>query len=206
MTDSICRRSFLAMGAGATLAATIPGDLYAAFSVTSSSDERSANVAGEASAMIDLKSETDPYRRAVIDGDLPTVKQHLDQDPGLLYARDAQGQTVYLLAAYAGQPPVMALFESKGLVLDIYEAAAGAKIDRINELLRPAPGLVKMPNAAGDTPLHAAALSSQSKSIDNMISPGPDFTLPNPKRKNATAAHIGLQSRSGKPRRPWHSR
>ncbi|MGH9704839.1 MAG: ankyrin repeat domain-containing protein, partial [Candidatus Acidiferrales bacterium] len=121
------------------------------------------------------------------------VKQHLDHDPGLLYGRDFQGQSVYLLAAYARQPEVMAFFESKGLVLDVYEAAAGGKIDRLNELLRPAPGLVRTPNPAGDTPLHAAALAGQSKSIDNMISPGPDLSMPNPKRKNATAAHIGLQ-------------
>jgi ankyrin repeat protein len=194
MSDSIRRRSFLALGAGAAVAATFPANLYASVSVIGASGEGNTSVDAGAGAVIDLKNETDPYRRAVIDGNLAVVQQHLEKDPALLYARDAQGQSVYLLAAYAGQPAVMALFESKGLVLDIYEAAAGGKTDRVNELLRPAPGLVKAPNAAGDTPLHAAALASQSKSIDSMISPGPDYTIPNPKRKNATAAHIGLQS------------
>ena len=149
MSDSIRRRSFLALGAGAAVAATIPANLYASVSVIRASGEGNTSVDAGAGAVIDLKNETDPYRRAVIDGNLAVVQQHLEKDPALLYARDAQGQSVYLLAAYAGQPAVMALFESKGLVLDIYEAAAGGKTDRVNELLRPAPGLVKAPNAAG---------------------------------------------------------
>jgi uncharacterized protein len=141
-----------------------------------------------------LDSETNPYRRAVLSGDLKKVEEFLAHDPSLLYARDATGQSVYLLAAYAGQASVMTLFESKGLVLDVYEAAAGGKLDRVNELLRSAPGLVRMANPAGDTPVHVAALCNRSDMIENMIAYGPDFALRNPKRINSTAAHLGLRS------------
>lgn len=141
-----------------------------------------------------LAGETDPYRRAVLDGNVKIVEQFLARDSALLYARDVNGQSVYLLAAYANQPAVTSLFESKGLVLDVYEAAAGGKVDRFNQLLRPAPGMVNMPNLAGDTPLHVAALCHRSEVIENAITYGPDFAVRNPKRKNSTAAHLGLQS------------
>lgn len=141
-----------------------------------------------------LAAETDPYRRAVLNGDVKTVEGFLARDPALLYARDVNGQSVYLLAAYANRPAVAALFESKGLVLDAYEAAAAGKLDRFHQLLRPAPGTVNLPNLAGDTPLHVAALCHRSEVIENAITYGPDFTVRNPRRKNSTAAHLGLQS------------
>ncbi len=141
-----------------------------------------------------MKGETDSFRRAVLRGDLTTVQQGLERDPGLLYSRDAHGQSVYLLACYARQTAVAGLFESKGLELDVYEAAAGGKVERFIQLLRAAPGMVNMPNIAGDTPLHVAALCHRSEVIENAIAYGPDFSARNPKRKNSTAAHLGLQS------------
>jgi ankyrin repeat protein len=141
-----------------------------------------------------LEAETDPYRRAVLKGDLKTVEQVLARDPAMLYARDANGQSVCLLAAYANQAEIATLFASKGLVLDVYEAAATGKVDRFNQLLRSAPGMVNMPNLAGDTPLHVAALCGRSAVIENAIAFGPDFAVRNPKRKNSTAAHLGLES------------
>jgi ankyrin repeat protein len=141
-----------------------------------------------------MKAETDSFRRAVLSGDLKTIQQGLERDPALLYSRDAHGQSVYLLACLARQMAVASLFESKGLELDVYEAAAGGKVERVNQLLRSAPGMVNMPNLAGDTPLHVAALCHRSEVIENAIAYGPDFAVRNPKRKNSTAAHLGLQS------------
>jgi uncharacterized protein len=141
-----------------------------------------------------MNAETNSFRRAVLSGDLKTVQQGLERDRALLYSRDARGQSVYLLACYAGQTAVASLFESKGLELDVYEAAAGGKVERFNQLLRPAQGIVNMPNLAGDTPLHVAALCHRSEVIENAIAYGPDFAIRNPKRKNSAAAHLGLQS------------
>jgi len=53
---------------------------------------------------------------------------------------------------------------------------------------------VRTPNLAGDTPLHVAALCGQSGAIDNMITFGPNFAQPSPKRKNSTVAHLGVAS------------
>ncbi len=140
-----------------------------------------------------LRTETGPFRRAVLTGDMNAVAQAIARDPALIYARDAQGQSVYLLAAFAGQAEVMNYFESKGLVPDVYEAAAGGKVARAVELIRPAPGLVNQPNPVGDTPLHVAAICGKSDVVDNLITFGPNFAAKNPKRKNSIAAYWGLQ-------------
>ena len=141
-------------------------------------------------------AEVDPFRQAVIAGDLKVVQEFVARDQALVYSRDARGQSVYLLAAYAGRPEVMAYLESKGVTLDIYEAVAGEKMERVDELLRRAPGLVNTPSSAGDTPLHVAALSSRGSVIGSTIQYGPEFSLRNPLRGNATAAHLAAEVNS----------
>lgn len=189
------RRDFLSGTAGAGLAALVPageGRWQTGFRTLNDDSPNGTPNSGLAAEL--MKAEGDPFRRAVLSGDLKAVEQGLARDPGLLYSRDAHGQSAYLLAGYAGQAAVMSLFEANGLALDVYEAAAGGKIDRLNQLLRPAPGMVNLPNAAGDSPVHVAALCHRSEVIDNLIIYGPDFALRNPKRKNSTAAHLGLAS------------
>jgi len=195
MTLPLARRRFLA-AAGVGMAASCAPSVYL---YGASEDLRRAHSSGggertDTLGQELLKPETDAFRRAVLSGDVKGVERFLAGDPALLYARDANGQSVYLLAAYAGQAAVMSLLEAKGLVLDIYEAAAGGKLERVAELLRPAPGLLKIANPAGDTPVHVAALCNRSEVIENVIAYGPDFSLRNPKRKNSTAAHLGLPS------------
>jgi ankyrin repeat protein len=199
MTKRLLRRDFMVVTAGAGFAASLSGLLpSSAYRVLAEPALRiglpGSELAGATIGEQLLRSETDPYRRAVLSGDVHSVEGFLARDPSLLYARDRNGQSVYLLAAYAAQPAVMNLFESKGLVLDVYEAAAGGKMERANELLRGAPGLVRMANPAGDTPVHVAAMCNRSEVIENAIMYGPDFALRNPKRKNSTAPHLGLRS------------
>jgi uncharacterized protein len=192
------RRDFLSKtAAGGLVAALLPVEgIRCASMVTSWNEASPHEMSKNVLAAELLKEERNSFRRAVLSGDLETVEQGLERDPALLYARDAHGQSVYLLACYAGRAALARLFESKGLELDVYEAAAGGKVERVNQLLRPAPGTVNFPNLAGDTPMHVAALCQRSEVVENAIAYGPDFGLRNPKRKNSTAAHLGLASSS----------
>jgi ankyrin repeat protein len=190
MQNPFSRRNFIVTAAGGALAAARSPVLGAAETRMRPEFKVPADFCIEPVS----EAETDPFRRAVTAGDADVVAGFLAKDPALLYARDAQGQSVYLLACYEQRTNVMTLLESKGLVLDVYEAAAAGKIDRLTEILRTAPGLVRVPNLAGDTPMHVAAKCGQSAAIDNMITFGPNFAQPSPKRKNATVAHIGVAS------------
>jgi hypothetical protein len=201
MSHDFPRRQFLAGAAAAAGAAALAPEHLAAVipSLSPTTVPRESLQTGASlreNFLPELSRETDPFRRAVIDGDARAVEQFLSKDPALIYERDAHGQSVYLLAAYAKRAEILKLLESKGLQLDVYEAIAGGRLDRANQLLQPAPGLLRMPNAAGDTPVHVAALADRADMIDNVIMYGPDFAARNPMRKNATAAHIAMESPS----------
>ena len=193
------RRDFLTgtVGAAISAAAVSPVDCFRALdqaTLARASAPEPADEPGNRLAADRLRTETDPFRRAVILGDLATVEQFVARDPALVYSRDARGQSVYLLAAYADQPKILAFFESKGITVDIFEAVAGGKMDAVNDLLRKAPGLLNMPNPAGDTPLHVAALCNRAGVVGNTIMYGPEFSVRSPLRKNATPAHLALES------------
>jgi len=194
VNNSWARRQFLAAAAGAGFAGFAPLGMRAA--TFSETKERGEGRIGGGLRQELLAGEREPFRRAVLSGDVKKVEEFLARDAALLYARDALGQSVYLLAAYARQAEVMKIFEAKGLVVDVYEASAAGKLDRFAELLRPVPGMVNVANLAGDTPVHVAALCGRAEVIENAIQYGPDFQVRTAKRKNRTAAHLGLASAS----------
>src|SRR4051812_30708973 len=61
------------------------------------------------------------FRRAATSGDMATVTKMLDQDPGLLYSRDGRGVSIFVLASLAGQKAVLAEFQKRGLIPDVFE-------------------------------------------------------------------------------------
>jgi len=129
----------------------------------------------------------DLFLASVAKGDLVRVSQMLADSPNFLYARDENGQSAFLIAAYERHPEVMALLEKRGLRVDIHEACAGAKIDDIKKLLHGAVCQVLTQNGNGDTPLHAAARAGASATLDNVIGYGPNLSIPN--LAGATVAH-----------------
>src|SRR6266567_3657632 len=68
--------------------------------------------------------DSEKFRQAVVTGDLSTVVSMLDRDPALRYARDADGVSVYTLACLKGQAKIAEELVRRGLVLDVFEAAA----------------------------------------------------------------------------------
>jgi ankyrin repeat protein len=171
------RRKFLTSGGALAAAVLAPADASA----------------GEQGDLLD------DFLAAAISGNAPTVNALLDRNNALLYARDRIGQSAYLLAAYAKRAEIIKIFESRNIVLDVYEAASTARIDRLKSLLRGCPGLLRSPNAAGDTPLHVAARAEQSIVIDNIIGYGPDFSITNPLQKQVTVAHLAVECPQAEP-------
>jgi len=142
----------------------------------------------------DRTSSRSGFLSQIVAGNVSAAGQMLANSPDLLYARDEHGQSAYLLAAYAAQASVMNLLETRGLILDIHEACAGGRIDRVKQLLKSKQSLLLMQNAAGDTPLHAAAKAGASVTLDNVIGYGPDFAIANAQKQ--TVAHLAVACRN----------
>ena len=127
--------------------------------------------------------DSEKFRQAVVTGDLPTVISMLDRDPALRYARDIDGVSVYTLACLNGQAKVAEQIASRGLILDIFEAAVSGDNKRATELAKDDPGLAHHRLPDGRTPLHLATEAGKPamviffamKGAD--LSAGPDFQV-----------------------------
>jgi ankyrin repeat protein len=116
------------------------------------------------------------FREAVQRGDRAAVIDYLRRDPGLLYARDERGTSVYTLAWLAGKKDLAKELESKGLVLDIFEAALSGNMGRASTLVNAVPGIVHARSIDGRTPLHYATLGGHQPMVMFLNSNGADLS------------------------------
>ena len=100
--------------------------------------------------------DSEKFRIAAVEGNLPTVMAMLDRDPALLYARDAHGVSVYTLACLHAQPKIADELTRRRLVLDIFEAAVSGDEKRAAELAKDDPSLSHHRLPDDRTPLHLA--------------------------------------------------
>jgi ankyrin repeat protein len=94
---------------------------------------------------------------AVAAGDTDRVQALLAEDPELVNARGEDGVSAVLLARYRFDRPTLDALLAADPELDIFEASALGRIDRVHAALDDAPGVVHARSPDGFTPLHLAA-------------------------------------------------
>ena len=67
---------------------------------------------------------------AIKSGSVDEVKRLIEQQPSLKQARDANGASLLLVAAYNMKPDVVNALLELGAPVDIFEAAVLGKVDR----------------------------------------------------------------------------
>jgi ankyrin repeat protein len=172
------RRQILATGAAAGLAVPIPA--------------RSLE-----------KLDSQKFREAALAGDLVQVASYLDRDPALMHSRDVRGDSVYSLAALAGQTKVAAELVRRGLQPDIFEASASGDPKRVRELLAASPGLARVRSASGRTPLHYAAAGGRTSRAPPTSRSGWWATGPVPTQNVRTARRRSRSRGSGEINTWW---
>jgi uncharacterized protein len=80
-------------------------------------------------------SETELFFDAIRCGDTAAVSALLDNDPALLTARNAQSQSPVLFSIYNRQKEIRDLFLSRGVFLELHEAAAAGDLPRVTQLV-----------------------------------------------------------------------
>ena len=91
---------------------------------------------------------------AIKKGNSARVGELLKQNPALINARAKSGATPVLFAVYTKHPEVAELLLATGIEPNIFESAALGRVERVRELLKKNPELVKAFSSDGWTALH----------------------------------------------------
>jgi|SRR5438270_10228088 len=94
---------------------------------------------------------------AVQGGDAAKIRSLLQDDPSLATAKDANGVSALMFAFYYRRPEIADLLLAAKPNLDIFEATAAGKSDKVSEILKKDPQSAKHWSTDGFTPLHLAA-------------------------------------------------
>ena len=104
-------------------------------------------------------------------GDADGVRQFLEQDPAASEARDAGGVSLLMHSLYRGRRDFAELIASKKKSLDIFEAAALGRLDRLKECLQDT-SAINSHSQDGFTALHFASYFGQPQSARLLIESG----------------------------------
>src|SRR6266404_1115843 len=91
---------------------------------------------------------------AIKKGNAARVGELLKQNPALNKASTKNGTTAVLLAVYARHPEIAESLHATGIEPSIFEAAATGRVERVRQLVKQNPELVKAYSPDGWTALH----------------------------------------------------
>lgn len=128
-------------------------------------------------------SDTQEFFAAVKAGDTERVARMLDANAGLLNARGGSGESAALLAVYYGKKDVLELLLGRGAELNIFEAAAAGKVERLAVLLAADPSLANGYAPDGFPLLGLAAFFGYLEAVNLLLRHGADV---NAVSRNAT--------------------
>jgi len=114
------------------------------------------------------------YFDALRSGDIDRLRTLLASDPTLLHGRDDAGRSGVLVALYNGQVEVADLLLERDPGLDLFEAAAAGRTERVRELLDADAALVGTFAADGFMPLGLAAFFGRYDVLELLVARGAD--------------------------------
>jgi uncharacterized protein len=133
---------------------------------------------------------------AIKAGKVDEVRQFIQQNASLTSARDANGASVLLVAAYNMKPDVVNALLELGAPVDIFEAAVLGKVDRIQEILKSAPSRVSEHAPDGFTPVALAAFFGQPAAVKALIAAGADVNAAAKNTLKVAALHAAVAGRN----------
>lgn len=116
--------------------------------------------------------DTQPLFDAIQSGDQETLRTLLAADASLASARNQQGLSALMLAVYMRRTPLAELIQAAKPELDVFEAAALGKSERLAALIKKDRSLANARSADGFTPLHLACFFGQESAAHLLLENG----------------------------------
>lgn len=133
---------------------------------------------------------------AIKAGKADEVRALIQRDPALKDARDGNGASALLVAAYNMKPEVVNALVESGATIDLFEAAVLGKVDRIQEILAAAPGRVSEHAPDGFTAVALASFFGQVAAAKALIAAGADVTAAAKNPLKVQALHAAVAGRN----------
>lgn len=140
---------------------------------------------------------------AIDEGDADGVRGLLAVDPTAAAARDAEGVSALSRALYGGRADLVETLLAARQELDVFEAAAVGRDERVGQLLDADSTLVSAGSADGFTPLHLAAFFGHGQVVVLLLDRGAPleayatsaFAPVTPLQSAAAAGHTDIARR-----------
>ena len=131
-------------------------------------------------------------------GDVDAIRKLLADDPELASAEDANGVSALMLAFYFRRAEIADLLLAAKPELDIFEATAAGKADRVFEILRQNSQSARQWSADGFTALHFAAFFNGPEIARILIEHGADVSAAAKNKMKVTPLHSAAAAPSCK--------
>jgi len=136
------------------------------------------------------------FHNAVKSGNLAATREALDTDPSLLEAKNAAGQTAFLLAKYYRQAAVADYLLSRNPKLDLFENCAAGRTEAVLEELDRAPELLESHSSDGWMPLHLAAFFGHTQLVKGLLNRGASIEARSTNAMTNTPLHAAAAGRN----------
>jgi uncharacterized protein len=113
---------------------------------------------------------------AIAANDLERVRELVTTDATLAAARDVQGLSAVTQACYHGRRDILEVLLAADPELDVFEASAVGRLERVRELVERDADLVSAFSPDGFTPLHLAAFFAQPAVARLLLERGADWS------------------------------
>ncbi|HLL83530.1 MAG TPA: ankyrin repeat domain-containing protein [Longimicrobium sp.] len=140
-------------------------------------------------------SAIDGLLEALKAGDVGQVESLLAAEPSLAEARK-DGVSLLLLALYHQKPQVAEAFARRRSALDVFEAAALGRVERLREVLQAQPELANAHAPDGFTALGLAAFFGQPEAVGLLLERGAQANTASRNGLRVTPLHSAVARRS----------
>jgi uncharacterized protein len=134
---------------------------------------------------------------AVQSGDVEKLRSLLQEDSAVATAKDANGVSAVMHAFYYRRREIADVLLAAKSDLDIFEATAAGKVDKVSEILKRDPEVVKSWSGDGFSALHFAAFFNQPEIATILIRHGADVSAASKNPMKVAPLHSAAAAHSG---------
>ena len=135
---------------------------------------------------------------AIRTGEASRVEAILDASPSLARAAAPDGASPVLLAIYTGHADLVPLFESRGVVLNFFEACAAGRLDRVRASIDETPAAIREYSADGYPPLGLAVFFGHDAIAGILIESGADVNAASRNSQQVAPLHASVARRNAR--------